>query len=149
MASELARRNGHSDKDVYFPFSDSKESLDDAIKRRSFHKAGPDAVALLREFAPYRGGNVALRAIHDLDIQDKHTGILIVGQAYRVEVKVLIDPQQNTVTSSFLPAADIHLTFGRGTEPFIRERAVETLKALVELTAGVVEAFKALPTPAG
>src|SRR3954466_15009690 len=57
MASELARINGKSDKDVYFPFASSADRFDQAIKSRSFDKAGDDAVALLRKFEPYRGGN--------------------------------------------------------------------------------------------
>src|SRR5262245_58298489 len=39
MASELARLNGKSDKDVYFPFAHSQDNLAEAIKKKSFAKA--------------------------------------------------------------------------------------------------------------
>src|SRR6266571_1653305 len=76
MACELARRNGQSDKSVYFPFCEEAIYLDTMIKEKNFHRAGPKAVTLLKKFAPHKGGNVALRAIHDLDMQDKHRSIV-------------------------------------------------------------------------
>jgi hypothetical protein len=71
-ACDLVRIRGESDRGVYFPFCDSPEDLRDMIKRKRFNRAGRNAVALLHELRPYRNGNSALRAIHDLDIQDKH-----------------------------------------------------------------------------
>jgi hypothetical protein len=47
------------------------------IKRRGFDKAGAAAVKLMTELQPYRGGNVALRAIHDLNIRDKHKMLIV------------------------------------------------------------------------
>ena len=64
------------DERASFPFSKREETLDATIKSTRFDKAGDAAVKLLRECKPYIGGNVALRAIHDLDIQDKHRGII-------------------------------------------------------------------------
>jgi hypothetical protein len=87
MASELARLSGRSDEDVYFPFAADEEQLQKAIQKR-FRKAGDDAVELLRKFAPYRGGNHALRALHDLDVQDKHTSIIVAAPrpTFRVQL---------------------------------------------------------------
>jgi hypothetical protein len=75
-ACDLVRLRNGSDKGVYFPFCDNPEELDDMIRRRHFKRAGPEAVALLRDLRPYRNGNTALRAIHDLDIQDKHQALI-------------------------------------------------------------------------
>ena len=72
MAVELVTLNGKSGKSVYFPFSADAASLDGAIKSKNFYKASGQAVALLNATQPYRGGNDLLRALHDLDIQDKH-----------------------------------------------------------------------------
>lgn len=77
MATELARLNGKSDKDVYFPFAASKDEFPKQIEKKNFERAGDDAVALLKQFEPYTGGNTKLRAIHDLDIKDKHIKILV------------------------------------------------------------------------
>ena len=38
MSSELARMNGKKDKDVYFPFSATKDNLQEAIAKRGFKK---------------------------------------------------------------------------------------------------------------
>ena len=70
LASELARINGKSDRNIYFPFASAKAEFPNAITKGNFNKAGPDAVTLLHTFAPYRGGNELLRALHEFDIKD-------------------------------------------------------------------------------
>jgi hypothetical protein len=72
LAGDLARRNNKSPKGVWFPFADSQQALDTAIIDKNFDRAGPEAVALLKTFEPYRGADNPLRDIHDLDIIDKH-----------------------------------------------------------------------------
>lgn len=146
MASELCRRNGQSDKDAYFPFAERESDLDTMIKRRNFHLAGEAAVRLLREFAPYTGGNMELRALHDLDIQDKHRALILTpGVIARLKVTwsvidETLEPKSEVGPFTLLMPKDSTLA-GRP--------AVETLEDLVQLTAGIVEAFKALPIPAG
>src|SRR5208282_3479288 len=75
-ACEMVRAMGQSEKDVYFPFSDKAEDLDNMISKRHFDRAGPDAVALLKNWQPYKSGDTGLRVIHDLDIQDKHRALI-------------------------------------------------------------------------
>src|SRR5665213_2124187 len=75
-ACEMANANGQDIEGVYFPFCRSVDGLDEMIKRRKFDRAGPGAVALLRELKPYHGGNAALRAVHDLDVRDKHQSLI-------------------------------------------------------------------------
>lgn len=77
MACEVVRLNKDSDKGVYFPFADSPEQLEEAIKSKKMNRASTEAIDLVRQLKPYRGGNTALRAVHDLDIQDKHQGIIL------------------------------------------------------------------------
>ena len=71
-ASACVRANGKSDKGVFFPFCKEASELDAMIKRRNIDRAHPDVVSYIRSLAPYKGGNIALRAIHDLDVRDKH-----------------------------------------------------------------------------
>jgi hypothetical protein len=76
LACDLVRLAGKSTKEVKFPFCDNPDKLDFFIKERKFYRAGPEAVALLKTLKPYKGGNIALRAIHDLDIRDKHEALI-------------------------------------------------------------------------
>ena len=76
VASEMARINSKPDKHVYFPFGESASGLEEQIKRKNFTYCGDDAVALLRTFKPYKQGNLELRALHDLDILDKHRALV-------------------------------------------------------------------------
>jgi hypothetical protein len=78
LACELVRMNGGNDNNVYFPFAENGAALDSMIKQRNFHRAHADAVNLLRSLRPFKGGNEALRAIHDLDITDKHKSLVPV-----------------------------------------------------------------------
>lgn len=87
MACDAVRLNGESTKGVYFPFANSHGELDDQIKSKNFDRAGPVAVAFLKKLQPYKGGNIALRALHDLDVMDKHQ---------------LIVPTRESSTPSFL-----------------------------------------------
>jgi hypothetical protein len=128
---------------VYFPFCESKEDLPEMIKRRSFHKAGEAAVALLHEFAPYRGGNIALRAIHDLDIQDKHTSIIVAGHTMSINISAQYNLDHRNDDRLTVKADNIFYIFADG--PFAEKPAIETLKELVQLVDGIIKAFAALP----
>ncbi|MBI4922325.1 MAG: hypothetical protein HY834_11290 [Devosia nanyangense] len=149
MASEMARLKNRSDKDVYFPFSDSAETFDDAIARRRFAKAGDDAVALLKTFEPYRGGNDRLRAIHDLDIQDKHTGIIVTLAQFSVQYEASYDVNNIAAGTVKADLAAMHYRFPDNASFFAGANAIETLKELVDMVEGLLEAFAALVTPRG
>lgn len=92
LASELYRINGKSNRNVYFLFASTMADFPIAIKNRNFDKAALDAVALLYTFAPYRWGNELLRAVHDLNIKDKHTALIETHKANDLEFKVTIHP---------------------------------------------------------
>lgn len=77
LACGLVEKNGHTDlANVYFPFAESESELDNMIRKRKVDKASPQAVALIKALKPFKGGNVAIRAVHDLDIWDKHRAII-------------------------------------------------------------------------
>jgi hypothetical protein len=140
VASELVRMGQSSDRGVYFPFGVDAAGLEDEIKKKRFYKAGSDAVDLLRKFAPYHGGNEALRAIHDLDIQDKHRALIVTGSTMNVEVAGsynIDDPTKHDLT---VVASDIHYVFPEGW-PLGGRPVIETLKELVQLVHGIIEAF--------
>jgi hypothetical protein len=146
MASELCRRNGQSDKDAYFPFAEREADLNKMVKRKNFHLAGEAAVRLLHEYAPYTGGNLELRALHDLDIQDKHrTLIFTPGEIARLRVTWSVGGD-----GSFEPQSEIgpFTLFMPKDSALAGREAVKTLEDLMELTTSIVEAFKILPVPA-
>ncbi|HEY1751724.1 MAG TPA: hypothetical protein VGG29_10695 [Caulobacteraceae bacterium] len=144
LASDLVRKGGGNPNNVYFPFCDKPQDLQKVVKDRNFHRAGPKAIALLEEFKPYRGGNTALRAIHDLDIQDKHKTLIpasaaVTTQAFsfvRIGGRLAAQPVPNSGPNVgfVFPAGDV----------FAGKEIIPTLHELLQLTSGIVEAFAAL-----
>jgi hypothetical protein len=76
LAVEVVARVSGNTKNVYFPFADSAGALDEMIKRRNFHRASSVDQDIVRQLQPFIGGNHLLRALHDLDIQDKHHSLI-------------------------------------------------------------------------
>lgn len=150
MASELARLNGMSARDVYFPIADSADQLDGKIKKKCFHKAGDDAVELLKQFSPYRGGNVALRGLHELNIQDKHTLLAPTDFMFQTRISVPIEDGALQVAKGQInyDPDSVKLVFPDNTA-FSGDEVVPTLKNLVELVHSIVEAFSALVAARG
>ncbi len=165
LAGDLVRLAGLSSKGVYFPFSESAETLDAQIKNKNFTRAGADAVALLKEIKPYRGGEDLLRALHDLDVQDKHQLILPLIHVPRVERLSIrgahggIDLQGAEVSgnvrfsagsNSIITHSDIQprIIFGNLAPLALSGRPVlETLQQMAKLARGVVEVFEAASRP--
>lgn len=165
LACELVRLNGEDDKNVYFPFCDNEAGLDDMIKNRNIDRAAPHAVDLLRSLKPYKGGNDALRAIHDLDIMDKHKALIPMGDCASFdglppEISIHIDnrqsfgPVEDGFSPFYFPAAP---TLGLGQKipatfiltfaplgPLGLGEIIPTLHNLAELVAGIIESFEAL-----
>ena len=76
MACDLVRLNGGSDENVNFPFPKHAKDFDREINRKNMNRASLDVVELIKTLQPYEGGNKLLRAIHVMDIQDKHRALL-------------------------------------------------------------------------
>jgi hypothetical protein len=87
LASDLVRLNGKKADDVYFPFAESASELEIMIKKRHIDRARADVVDLIRAFKPYKGGNLALRSVHDFDIMDKHQALVPVLGSGIVPIK--------------------------------------------------------------
>ncbi len=78
LVCDLVTITGKSAADVYFPFCATAADLPRMIRDRKIQRAGMDVVAYIESLKPYKGGNVALRVIHDLDLTDKHRALLPV-----------------------------------------------------------------------
>jgi hypothetical protein len=152
-------------KGVYFPFAADADELRDQIKRKNLNRAAPDVARLVASLKPYRGGNRALRAVHDLDIQDKHQavipvanfieapgGTLIFGgrpnQIPNWQSKVTHDgqvivmmPAVGNLSLGDAIAASFTLIFGED-EILAGREVIPALHELAELVARVVESFE-------
>ena len=78
LANDIVVLSGTQPRKVYFPFAEDSSGLEDQIKSK-LKGASSDAIDMIRALKPYRGGNDALRALHDLDITDKHFAIITLG----------------------------------------------------------------------
>jgi hypothetical protein len=134
LACEIVRVNGQSDDYVQFPFCEVIEDLEKEIKRRHLDRADPAAVDLVRALKPYKGGNIELRALHDLDIQDKHRMLIPVadwadfGKAQFGEISLQGGGQH------FGPVQDGFSPFKFDTDPKLK--LGQTVKAKYHLTLG-------------
>jgi hypothetical protein len=116
------------------------------IRRRYFDGAGDEAVSLLRRLKPYPGGNIALRAIHDLDIRDKHTSLIPTPMAVGSPVLSRWDDDSTpnlTIVGDATAPSQLTLAFPAN-GPLAGQEILPTLQSLIELTAGIVEAFRTL-----
>lgn len=79
----MATKNGFTDMSgVHFPFGKTQQTFETAVNEGKVRsKIGPDAIALIKELKPYKGGNDVLWALHDLDRIDKHISLITVGIA--------------------------------------------------------------------
>jgi hypothetical protein len=145
MACEIC-----GDFNARFPFAKDEKELETMIDKRLFCKAGPEAVQLLREFKPYKeGGNKELRALHDLDIHDKHKA-LILAPGILASLSVTWEASPDGTEPPKLKSQEGPFELFMPRDSTLAGRpAIQTLEELVELTAGIVEAFKRLFVPAG
>ena len=150
MASELCRNQKKSDEGVYFPFCDNESELDAMIKRRHFDRTGDASVRLLKELKPYKGGNITLRAIHDLNVQDKHQRLIANAVSFSspiIDLRPTDDQIGPVVVGDPSTAKDVKIMSPAGS-PLADRELIPTLHELVELTTSIVESFKALAAPA-
>ena len=81
---------------VQYPFCSSKAELSENIRKRRLGHIGRDFLSVIEETAPYPGGNDGLRAIHDLDIMDKHRTLVPTVSIVSIDwpVKIQTGSQQ-------------------------------------------------------
>ncbi len=92
LAVALATKNGASSKKVYFPFGINAEIFDEQVRKKTKGMSA-DAIAMIRELKPYKGGNVLLWLLHDLNREDKHIRIvpLFSGNGMKLYELAVID----------------------------------------------------------
>jgi hypothetical protein len=166
LACDLVQQNNGSTDNVYFPFAKDETELQEAIKKRHADRAAPDVVHMIRGLKPYKkGGDNLLRAVHDLDIIDKHR--LVIPMTHLAEIRYLKVAQSNSVTTlqSFrvgpvqdgqvavsMPAspnaplgvelaATLHVTFNHD-QPLAGEDVVPQLRKAAEHIGGIIERFR-------
>jgi hypothetical protein len=160
LANDLVRLNQKSTKGVYFPFARDASDLDTMIKARNMNRAAPEVVELIRSMAPFSGGNHALRAIHDLDIQDKHQALIIAGSSVDIHGLSLGWRDINGMKVGSLgngsfrregfngsfgqQPVGFRLMFAHDHDTFPDREIAKTLHALTEETLGVIQAFELL-----
>lgn len=142
-ACDMVRSIGGDPKGVYFPFSDTADRLDERIRSQNFHRAGDDAIALLKTLQPYHHGNTKLRALHDLDIEDKHRNLL--PQPFFAQGPIINTYDE---TGTINPTVELNSEVIIFLFPAIFDGKMRSLfpvlKDLVQLVDGIVEAFRAL-----
>lgn len=77
MICDIARLKGKSSDKLKFPFAATREAYTNLLKGE-IRRLGPDVAEALLELAPYKGGNMLLRGLHDLDVLDKHELVIPV-----------------------------------------------------------------------
>ena len=131
---------------VYFPVCQGADDLEGMIHTRQFHRAREQAVQVLRRLKPYRGGNAALRVIHDLDVQDKHRSLILANMTVSGRIVRTLD-NDGTLRIAFAgdppEISNISLVFPPGSV-LSGQEIIPTLHKLVELTLGVTQTFRAL-----
>lgn len=171
LASDLLRESGVDLSKVYFPFADSEFQLPARIKSRGFHKAGDAAVDLVKKLRPYKGGNIALCAVHNLDIRDKHQSLLLVAHGVKLDLsglsnqadsqtreklanwstRISVDGQEVVIMpGSWSPplGTKIKATYLFGLDephPIGGTEIIATLNQLADICEGVIEEFERLP----
>ena len=89
LVCDLVVVNGKSPSQVYFPFCASASDLRRTIRNCNIARAGSDVVRAIEALRPYKDGNIVLRAIHDMDVTDKHCALLPVLGAVSVPLGAL------------------------------------------------------------
>ena len=141
MACDLVENNGLSAKNVCFPFASDAAEFNKMITRRNFHRTGNAAVELLKTFKPYKNGNKLLRAIHDIDIRDKHIAVVPVAQFARSSPSISEDRREIAAPRP-VPLFQFPATTALSGSPLF-----ETLEEMVELVVKILDEFSAVIAP--
>ncbi len=93
----LYRTSGTSLSGVYYPFCNNKNDFKERLQQCRLHRMPTPILQLLDQTAPWRGGNEGLRALHDLDVFDKHQALLPALSVGHVPFsRILSDEHNNT-----------------------------------------------------
>lgn len=152
-AVEVVASNGDSTKNVYFPFCNSQSELEGMIKTRNFDRASLAAQNALRALRPYKGGNEPLRALHDLDIQDKHHRLIPSACGITTPpVSVVLDEhgapkgfaEGKLALKADLSVAPVIVWSFPTDGPLANEPIVDGLRNLLKLVSEAIDSFEAI-----
>lgn len=143
LACAAARNHCGEAKGVYFPFAHSKEDFASQIRAKKFEKAGPIALEILQNFRPYRGGNDMLRALHDLDIRDKHQQLIPQHTSVASPVIKMGDADDPTIrlVGNDKRPSEVTLRFPADW-PMGGEEVLSSLDSMIDIVSSVIEAFE-------
>lgn len=158
MAGDVVRPSGGNAKGVLFPFANEENDYDIQIKKKNFHRASPEAIQLLKSMKPYTGRNIELRALHDLDLTDKHNWIIPTSRSatvprMKIGGMIFIDCELESNEYDILVDAGVpcHITGPVFAQlafsydgPLPEQKVIATLHSLSKNVTGVVEAFATL-----
>ncbi|EOX4458618.1 hypothetical protein L9W73_17605 [Vibrio aestuarianus] len=168
LATELVEHAGQDAKNVYFPFGNDADGLEQMIKKRRIDKAGQGVVDIVRDLKPYTGGNKLLRSLHDLDITDKHKSLVPVahyagiknfqmngasGPMLTIQNLHCGPIRDGMVLMSLPPAGNVRI--GQSFNPSLKlcldedvierdEELVETMHKYVDMVEDILQRFKDL-----
>lgn len=169
MMCDVLRAQDKSTSNIKFPFAATQDDLEKILNKSNARRAGPEVIELIRSYKPYKGGNIGLRGLHDLDISDKHKLIIPISRkglyqmtesriqfndkAFSIlgdgkTTPIAVDPNipPNTLDCLTILPKDYNrrcVVFAPSM-PFAGEAVIETLEKLTDLVTGIIEAFSNL-----
>ncbi|MEO5598898.1 MAG: hypothetical protein ABIQ66_09790 [Novosphingobium sp.] len=87
MICDIARIRGKSTDGIKFPFAADEIKFEKIMKKGEIRRIGEDVKQAIIALQPFKGGNLPLRLLHDLDIMDKHDLIIPMFLSGRYELK--------------------------------------------------------------
>lgn len=99
MICDLARKQGRGVSDLKFPFGEDASGWRTALGSPALKRIGPDALKAVSALGAYRNGpSSGLRALHDLDVLDKHRLVVPIFAGFWAavppEIKDMIPPER-------------------------------------------------------
>jgi hypothetical protein len=91
-ALALRTTNGPSSR-IQFPICDTREKFDKAIKNGVLRGVGSSAIKLIESLQPFKSKtphDTFFYALHQLDIEDKHRLLVVVGAAATMKPEVVL-----------------------------------------------------------
>ena len=165
MTCEIVTMAGESvDRNIEFLVRDDRDKLITAINDRKI-KAAPKSIIdlIVDTIKPYKGGNDALCALHDLDILDKHKLLIPVASVNALMGAVVEDDSHNVFNFGRImvgPSGKLNLVktaskmkitkpgqpafallFDKG-YPFEGQPVIPTLHQLSQLVSGILQTIE-------
>jgi hypothetical protein len=132
--------------DVHFPICKRAKNLDSVIRKGALDRIGVEAVDIIRDLKPYPTGNPIFCGVHDLDVQDKHTTLVValvsVGSPIirRWDDDGTMNP---TLIGDPTAPSELRVEFP-APGPFAGLPIIETLRECVGAVSSAVGSFRAL-----